>query len=379
MINRIKINGFKRLHNIDLEMRPLMVMIGANGIGKTSVFELLSLIAASAEGKLNYKLSELGGIADVLTKEKAEELSITIDMSVPGHNPLEYELQISRKGHSYIVSSETLTQDRGYKHPFKHIESNYDDIKYFDTEEGKLLKPNWTHNPFETSLSQVPRMFSQPEELRQTLNSATIYHTLNVKPNAPVKLPQQMKPAELPGKDGEDLFSFLYNLSQSDKDRYGRIMGFVRAAFPGFEELSFPPVAAGMIAMKWKEKYFNTPFYMNQLSEGMLRFLWLASLLQSPVLPAITMIDEPEVSLHPELLNLLASLLREASSRTQIIVATHSDQLIRFLDPKEVVTMNLTDDGLAEALWADTLDLDDWLSEYTLDEVWGMGRMGGRA
>ena len=91
------------------------------------------------------------------------------------------------------------------------------------------------------------------------------------------------------------------------------------------------------------------------------------------------MIDEPEVSLHPELLSLLADLMREASQRTQLIVATHSDRLIRFLEPEEVVVMDIAEDGSAVAAWADTLDLDDWLAEYSLDDVWRMGRMGGRA
>ena len=91
------------------------------------------------------------------------------------------------------------------------------------------------------------------------------------------------------------------------------------------------------------------------------------------------MIDEPEVSLHPELLSLLADLMREASQRTQIIVATHSDRLIRFLQPKEVAVMDIDDEGLAKVQWADELDLDRWLKDYSLDEVWRMGQMGGRA
>ena len=91
------------------------------------------------------------------------------------------------------------------------------------------------------------------------------------------------------------------------------------------------------------------------------------------------MIDEPEVSLHPELLSFLADLMREASSRTQLIVATHSDRLIRFLEPKEVVVMDSDEDGCTTAQWGDTLDLDEWLKEYSLDEVWRMGRMGGRS
>ncbi len=130
--------------------------------------------------------------------------------------------------------------------------------------------------------------------------------------------------------------------------------------------------------MAWKDSRFTTPLYMNQMSEGTLRFLWLATLLQSPGLAAVTLLDEPEVSLHPELLKLLAELLREASTRTQLIVATHADRLIRFLEPREVVTLDLADDGTALAAWADQLDLDEWLTEYTLDELWRLNRMGAR-
>jgi predicted ATPase len=114
------------------------------------------------------------------------------------------------------------------------------------------------------------------------------------------------------------------------------------------------------------------------LSEGTLRFLWLATLLQSPGLTALTLLDEPEVSLHPDLLNLLADLLREASSRTQLVVATHSDRLIRFLQPKEVLLLDSNDDGMSTLTWADQLDLDAWLKDYSLDELWSNGRLGAR-
>jgi predicted ATPase len=60
-------------------------------------------------------------------------------------------------------------------------------------------------------------------------------------------------------------------------------------------------------------------------------------------------------------------------------VATHSDRLIGFLDPKEVAVMDLGEDGSASITWADSLDLEHWLHEYSLDQVWQMGEMGGRA
>jgi predicted ATPase len=117
---------------------------------------------------------------------------------------------------------------------------------------------------------------------------------------------------------------------------------------------------------------------MHQLSEGALRFLWLTTLLQSPGLTALTLLDEPEVSLHPQLLNLLADQLREASERTQIVVATHSDTLLRFLDPSEVVVLDSTEDGLTTLTRADELDLEGWLKDYSLDELWRNGRIGAR-
>lgn len=379
-INRIKISGFRRLLNVDLPVRPFMVLIGANGVGKTSFLDALSVLSASASGNLNSMLSQFGGIANLLTRGKSEDLSFLVDMTVPGHEPLEYELQLAPKGAGYSISRELLCQQRqGFNDPFRHIDSSDGDIKYYETEENRLVRPDWEHSPLETSLSQVPKMFRQPEELRRILATATQYHVLDVGPRAPVKMPQPMKLATLPGPDGEDLTPYLYYLRESDRDRFDTILDTLRSAFPDFEDLNFPPVAAGMLTTTWKDRKFGKPIYMNELSEGTLRFLWLVSLLQSPNLSTITMIDEPEVSLHPELLSLLADLMREASKRTQLIVATHSDRFIRFLNPAEVVVLDLDDAGCASATWADSMDLDRWLAEYSLDEVWRMGRMGGRS
>jgi predicted ATPase len=152
----------------------------------------------------------------------------------------------------------------------------------------------------------------------------------------------------------------------------------ISTAFPDFERLNFPPVAAGTISMTWKDKNFAQPMYVHELSEGTLRFLWLATLLLSKSLSTITLLDEPEVSLHPELLRHLVYLMREAAKHTQLIVATHSDRLIRFLDPKEVLICDLEEDGAAKMTWADTLDLDKWLEDYSLDQLWAMNLMGGR-
>ena len=379
-IEKIKISGFRRLFSVELPMKPFMVLIGANGVGKTSVLDALSLLSASASGNLNSTLSQWGGIANLLTRDKSKDVSFFVDMKVPDFSsPFKYELLIEPKTSGHSIAKETLSQDRGRPAPFRHIESAYGDIRYFDTDEKNLIRPSWEHNPFETSLAQAPKMFSQPEELRRILATANQYHVLDVSSRAPVKLPQTMKPAYLPGVDGEDLAPYLYYLREADPNRFDAIIDTLRAAFPDFDSLSFPPVAAGMLTMIWNDNKLKKPIYIHELSEGILRFIWLVSLLYSPSLSAITMIDEPEVSLHPELLSLLVDVMREASKRTQLIIATHSDRLVRFLRSEEVVVMDINEEGCATATLADTMDLEAWLTEYSLDEVWRMGRMGGRA
>jgi len=376
----LTIQGFRRLNDVRLSLRPLSVMIGANGTGKTSVLDVLSLMALSAQARLSSSLSELSGLANVLTYDRAEELHLGITMEVQGHEPLDYSLWLRPQGLIHVIRSETLSQQRvSYEQPFLHITSSDRSVRYFDPDKKKLLPPSWEHNALETSLAQVPKMFQEPEDFRSRLASSTFYHVLNVDPRSPVRLPQSIGPAELPGRNGENLVSCLFYLRETNRDRFDAIEDSLRAAFPRFERLDFPPVAAGTLGLAWRERGFSKPLYMHQLSEGTLRFLWLTTLLQSPGLTALTLLDEPEVSLHPELLSLLADQLREASRHTQIIVATHSDTLLRFLDPPEVVVLDSTDDGMTKLTRADELDLEQWLKDYSMDELWRNGRLGARA
>jgi predicted ATPase len=379
-IEKIKISGFRRLRSIELLMKPFIVLIGANGVGKTSFLDTLALLSASASGNLNNTLSQWGGITSLLTRGKMLDMSFEVDMNVPGkYEPLRYELKMTSSNSSYSISKETLSQNKGQNEPLKHIDSRYNNIKYFDVDKNRFINPTWEHSFLETSLSQAPKMFQQPEELRRILSTVNLYHALEVGPRAPVKLPQAMKPAHLPGANGEDLIPYLYYLRESEPERFDAIIDTLKAAFPDFNALSFPPVAAGMLTMAWHDSNFTKPIYMHELSEGTLRFIWLTALLHSPNLSMITMIDEPEVSLHPELLSVLIEVMRETSKSTQLVIATHSDRLVRFLKPDEIVVMDISEDGSANAAWANSMDLDGWLSEYSLDQIWQMGRMGGRA
>lgn len=153
-VNKIQIRGFRRLRDIAIEMRPLMVLIGANDVGKSSLLDAVSLLSASAAGTMNKALSILGGIADVCTRGQPERIALEAEMDCPGYRPLYYRLELEAKGQGYGIPLEVLSQERegDYSGPFKHIESHDNDVRYYNIEDRAPVRPDWDHNPLETSI-----------------------------------------------------------------------------------------------------------------------------------------------------------------------------------------------------------------------------------
>ena len=383
IFNSLQVKGLRRLRDTSLKLKPLNVLVGANSSGKSTLLDAMCILSVGAAGQMHDQISQLGGYASLQTNLsacKGQNIRFVLDQNTDTDQPLKYVLEMAPKGVDYSIAEEILGQNRGRPTPFIHISAHQGDTKYFDLSvENRLVRPTWDINPFESALSQVPKMFKEPEDFRKKLSSSTYYRVLDVSSNAPVRLPQAMRSASLPGQDGENLISCLYNIRETDPDRFALIEDCLRAGFKNFERLNFPAVAAGVLALTWKDRTSSSPFYLHQLSDGTLRFLWLATLLNSPGLTAVTMIDEPEVSLHPELMSVLADLLREASQHSQIIVATHSDRLVRHLMPDELIATELAEDGAAQFQWGDEFDIEHWLKDFTLDQLWSMGRLGARA
>ncbi len=357
----IHIQGFRRLVDVNLKLRPLMVMIGANGCGKTSLLEAWRLLAKSAEGRLSDTVSAMGGFGELITRPRTEAADVT-DLSVAvrikespatqnSDDQESYSVRLVRAGYGFRIDCEfpRFKQDSG-------------------TPEDVFVQTLGTETQLSSAKGGPARI------LRETLSSAGYFRPFEL---VDLRRPQSVQPALLPGEHGEALVASLYSLRETDRDRFEVVEDWLRAAFPDFERLEFPPVAAGMLGLAWKDRHYSNPIYSHQFSNGTLRFLWLTALLSSRHLPAVTLIDEPEVSLHPQLLMLLVEMMREASMRTQIIVATQSESLVRFLKPEEILVADL-EEGATKFTWGEELDLDHWLKDYSLNELWTMGVLGGR-
>ncbi len=258
---RLSIDSFRRLCNVELELRPLTVLIGANGTGKSSLLDVLLLLSSSAQGSLNKAISDLSGLQALITYGRAGDLLLGVSMGVPGHEPLDYRLRLALQGAGYAIAQENLSQqpDRDSADPLsvQYIVSEESHVDYFDPNKSVHVRPTWHYEPLETALFQVPKTYRVQEDFRAKLASSTLYHSLDVETRSAIRLPQPIRPAYLPGKNGEDLVSSLYSLREVDRDRFESVEDSLRAAFPTFERLDFPPVAAGTLAMTWRDKNFR--------------------------------------------------------------------------------------------------------------------------
>lgn len=384
----ITIKGYRSMVDVTMPLRPLTVMIGPNGSGKTSLLEIFRLLKKAMGEKLAEGITDIGGLASSLshtTTIKAEHLRLALEVDVEDHKsdkPMHYQVELALKGTNfYNIAFEQLSRqlDPHKPYPFYYLQVNSAGVRYKDPNtDSSWETPNWVYKENELALAQVPRMYREPEALRDVLTQTRFFGALDVSRRAPIRLPQSLTPTLDPGPNGEDLYSALYTLRTEHRTSYKRILEVLELAFPGFEDLDFPLVGGmGNANLAWYDEELSRPIYASELSEGTLRFLWLATILLNPTPPPLTLIDEPEISLHPELLQILAGLLQDAAVRGQVVVATHAADLIRWLEPEEVVIMD-KESGQTHATWANTLDLTHWLDEYTLAELWLTGVLGGR-
>ncbi len=382
----LSVKNFRSLVDVTLRLPALTVMIGPNGAGKTALLEVFQLLQRASQLELARFLEGRGGILSVLNKEAVEReesrLTITLELdaqSKKSDQPMLYCLELSAEALGYAITTERLSWHTKpwLPQPLKYIDADRSRVQYYDPMSEKLSPPNWEYVASEPALAQVPRMYQEPEQLRNLFASTAYYGFLDVGPKATVRLPQSLAPILRPGPNGENLYSTLYNVRAMYPEIYDRIEAVLQQAFPNFSRIEFPVVGAGQVTLAWYERSFRNPLYPNQLSEGTLRFLWLITVLLAPAGPALTLIDEPEVSLHPELLKLLAALLQDTSAARQILVATHAPDLIHWLEPDEVLVVDKVA-GRTSVTRAGEMDIEHWLEEYTLSELWRMGNLGGR-
>lgn len=245
------------------------------------------------------------------------------------------------------------------------------------TEQGKALESD-----SELALFQVKDRdnYPTPYKVQRLLQGMTFYPAIEVGPNSAIRQPTLLRPSARLSSDGSNLASVLYTIQQSHPAIWEEIGNTLRTAYPDFHSITFPAEGGdGKVLLRWWERPYEKRggFSANLLSDGTLRLLCLLAILLSPDPPPVVCIDEPELGLHPDWIKLVAELLQSAATRTQLVIATHSPHVVAKLSPEQVMVVEK--EGGETRVSALPLDeLQKWLKEYNLADLWLTGHLGGR-
>ena len=305
----------------------------------------------------------------------------------PARDSLTYELTLAHlKGTStYRIQNELLGNfyrvESGEKpEPFKLLERELMRAVVFDEQEHRLEAPEESFAEDETLLSFAAGPFTANQTIpayRRRIAGWNIYQNLHTNPEAPIRQAAVARPDRRVEPHGQNLVPVLHTLYSSNREFEREVDAAMTAAFGDeFEKLVFPPAADQRIQLRVRWKSLRREQSAADLSDGTLRFLFLLAVFASPDPPSLVAIDEPETGLHPAMLPIVAEYAMQASTRTQVILATHSPSLLdAFSDHSPTTTVVEWSDGQTRLSVLSGDELDYWLRNYTLGELYRSGQL----
>jgi predicted ATPase len=403
VFDHIKIEGFRSFKQIELDLAPLSVLIGPNNGGKSNFLDLMSLMAEAGQGRLKRGIDARGGyfgvafgpdgFDDILIEFRFPKFSSRSLLSLlPGFPGKERSnvrfkvgLLISDIFRAGDIRDEEVTEELISPSArqvslvkrdasgcvFRSIDGVGDEV-----EERKVLESD-----SELAIFQVKDLFKYPTpyNLLKDLQEWTVYRDIDVRSEAPVRLPALLRPTLRLSENGANLSSVLHSIQQGHPDVWEEILELLHTACPEFRDIRIPGEGGdGKVLLRWYEPpYEKEGVSPNLLSEGTLKFLCLVAILKSPDPPPLICIDEPEIGLHPDWIKLVAEMMQSAAARTQLIIATHSPQIVARLDPEQVIITE-KENGETRLRQLQRQDLEKWLKEFNLSDLWLAGHFGGR-
>ena len=360
-LDYITVEGFKSIKSIkELELGPLTVLIGPNGSGKSNFLGVFSFLNAIRHERLQDYVLKAGGADNVLHFGSRATKRLRIHAS------------FQKERNQYEISLETTAID--------DLVPQYESIYFW--------KSDQYPSPLDRQIPSAGReagisTASGPiaSYVRRHLDSWRLYHFHDTSVDSPMKKTADVNDNRYLRPDGSNLAAFLYLLDRRHKNSYGSIVRTVRQVAPFFRNFAIEPTRLNRrkVILEWEHEGTDEYFDATSLSDGTLRFMALATLFLQPkrYRPSVILVDEPELGMHPYAITLLASLMKQASTETQVIVSTQSSLLLDHFEPEDVLVADRAD-GATQLTRLDPSDLESWLEDYSLGQLWEKNVLGGR-
>lgn len=352
-MDSIRIKGYKSFKDITVNLGQINILIGSNGAGKSNFLSLFALLGNAYLGLLARSVAISGGIDKLFHKGRKETDRISIEVK-DGVNS--YALDLIESDGSLIVEKESL----GYS-------SRPGLWTYYDIANYKS----------ETALKEYNGL-KRGDYINQYMSQIKKFHFHDTGRTSPFTGESNIVNDYYHlYSQGGNLAAFLYGIMNNYPVVYKRIVRVIQSIAPFFLDFYLMPNESGGVRLQWRDKYSEAIYGPNDLSDGTLRFIALTVLFMQPDLPKVIVIDEPELGLHPVAIEKLAGLIKSASQRgTQVIAATQNAELISNFEPSDILTVDQRD-GQSQIHRLNAEELSQWLSEYTLGDLWKQRIMKG--
>ena len=338
----IEIKGYKSIKDARIELRPINILIGANGSGKTNFLSFFEFLNNLYERKLTQYIALNGG------EEK------------------------------FLHHGSKVTEAIEAKLSFENETIEYSFILVQGSDGLKFLREIAYLNNLEESISEYGKEasikttnFYIPQNLQTSLEGLKKYHFHDTGKNSPFN---KLNKVDLDGfflyEKGDNLTAFLYVIRHSNIIVYNRIIKVIQSIAPYFSDFFFRPNTEGYFRLLWQDKYSSNVYGATDLSDGTIRFIALTTLFLQPNLPQTLVIDEPELGLHPFAISKLAGMIKSVAAKgTQVIVATQSTDLLSYFEPDDIIAVDQNNgESVFNRLKQEELEV--WLEDYSLGDLW---------
>ena len=342
----ITVKGFRSIAHVErLELTPINVLIGANGSGKSNFVDVFSLLRSWSEDRLDSYVGRSGGAA----------------------RNLHFGTKTTPELHMQLSFGEGAE-----RHDIRLAATEDDQLRVMSESVGGSLAAQHANEPATVDIVTFTR--SRLERWR-------VYHFHDTGNGAPILCNSDLNDNRFLREDGGNLAAYLYLLRHKYPTCYQRIEKTFRLVAPFFDDFVLEPLALNdrMIRLEWRHRVSDKHFDVSTLSDGSLRFLALATLLLQPasLRPSVILLDEPELGLHPYAVVVLCSMIRSVAAETQVILATQSPYLVDQFEPEEIVVVDRVA-GKSQFRRLPPEDLETWLEDYSLGDLWLKNELGGR-